>query len=145
MRVDPYLLPARSKQVIKEAEGRVRISFIDRYPHVWSRFTRQYKEYLPLLPQQSFHWPLDYRLKHIDEINKELGYEAEVCGEPGIKCTGCVSEEDLKVMGLLPPTVLGKSAQRGACCCIAAKTELLSRRMPCPHDCAYCYWKREGE
>lgn len=140
LRVDPIFLLGRAMPIVREAEGRVRISFADGYDHVRKRFKDKAPEYIPLLPSR-FHIPLDKRQEMLEAINKELGYEAEVCGEPNMECSGCVSEKDLETMGLSLPKKKGKSFQRKACTCMGIKTELLSRRGQCPHGCLYCYWK----
>ena len=109
---------------------RIRISFIDNYAHVKRRF----KELdIPVLPWD-MHARLDLRLK----IWEELG-RPEVCGEPGITCTGCVSEVDCKVLGV-EPIDIGKG-QRSHCSCLVNKKELLVDRKRCFHKCAYCYWQ----
>lgn len=139
LRVDPLLLYDKAMPILREAEGRVRISFVDGYPHVRERFNNRCKEYLPLLPS-SFHFPLAARQEVAQKVHTLLGYPPEICGEPDMSCTGCVSDLDLQALGI-GKTTSNTSHQRNACRCLAQKTELLSRRHPCPHNCAYCYWK----
>ena len=118
-----------------EKEGRLRISFLDIYPHVKEKFN---KAGIPL-PYPTFHAPLQDRLNALSQ----LPAYAEVCGEPGLPCTGCVSIRDIQALNLKLTPQTGKSTQRFACACIAEKQELLGNieRKPCPHNCLYCYWK----
>lgn len=119
--------------VASYCKGRMRISFLDMYPHVRERFI---KNNIPL-PDYSFHAPLARRKK----IWEKLGHP-EVCGEPGMLCTGCVSTQDIVAMGLDSDNISGKlGMQREACFCLAEKVELLSEKKPCSHGCLYCYWK----
>lgn len=134
LRIDPIIPTergtARARFVASHCETRMRISFLDNYPHVRRRFR---DAGLPVLGYD-FHAPLDTRT----HIWQEFG-EPEVCGEPGMKCSGCVSAKDLKVLGVeVEP---GRSKQRGACMCLAQKHELLNHRGQCKHGCLYCYWK----
>jgi hypothetical protein len=110
---------------------RVRISFMDNYPHVKARFQAAGRE--PL--KYNFHAPLADRM---EMANFFPG--AEICGEPGMECTGCVSERDLRTLGIEPPESLG-GFQREACKCLAVKRELLKHRGQCESRCLYCYWK----
>ena len=63
----------------------------------------------------------------------------EICGEPGMKCTGCISQRDLDIFGISVTETLPKNMQRPACACLGIKYELLSNKHPCAHNCAYCY------
>ena len=56
--------------------------------------------------------------------------------------SGCVGKKDLEIMGLEIPNNLLKNMQnRKGCHCLSCKTELLSCKNRCPHQCLYCYWK----
>jgi DNA repair photolyase len=134
LRVDP-ILPTKegmneARRITQQAEGRIRVSFLDGYPHVRARMS-PYRE----LPWEGLHAPLELRKTYLSE----LPAHTEVCGEPGLPCTGCVSKRDLDAMGLAGGHLGGR--QRSSCCCLAEKTELLSVRGQCPHGCLYCYWK----
>lgn len=146
LRIDPIILTMnnqmegleRAKSVFAERLGRVRISFLDIYPHVRARFAAAS---LTLNFVQDFHYPLQLRKKAAESFP-----DAEVCAEPGFKCTGCVSERDLRAMGIegqFNPDHRGW--QRQLCMCAAGKVELLNRREPCPNGCRYCYWKTAEE
>lgn len=121
----------RDLHIEQDPKTRVRISFLDNYPIVRSRFL---KAGVPQLPYQ-FHAPLSQR-KNI----AALFPDAEICGEPGFECTGCVSERDLKILGLSTDN-LATGFQRQDCRCLAAKTEIFSKRNQCQHGCLYCYWR----
>jgi DNA repair photolyase len=119
---------------------RLRVSFLDYYNHIKARLSNNHKEAADTLNsvyQGSLHAPLKVRQTLLDMLSDYT----EVCGEPGLSCTGCVSDRDLRALNLPIPPVSGKSDQRKACQCIAAKTELLNHRHPCKHGCLYCYWK----
>lgn len=111
---------------------RVRISFLDNYPHVKQRFINAGLEPLPY----NFHAPLELR----KEILK-LFPDAEVCGEPGIESIECVSEKDLGIMGIEIPKNIVKGFQRTDCKCLSVKKEVFTERKQCPNKCLYCYWK----
>jgi DNA repair photolyase len=138
LRIDPIIPTfdhvATAKKVYEELKRyntRIRISFMDNYPHVRARFQAAGLE--PL--RYNFHAPLASR--------KEMARffpGAEICGEPGMECTGCVSERDLRTLGIEPPESLG-GFQRPDCKCLAVKRELLKHRGQCASGCLYCYWK----
>lgn len=118
-----------------EKKTRVRISFLDNYTFVKQRFTD-----VGLKPlDYYFHAPIELREKIASYFP-----DAEICGEPGMKCTGCVSEKDLKILRIdtdgLNPKIGG--FQREECQCLACKIEMLSNnKIPCKSGCLYCYWK----
>jgi DNA repair photolyase len=110
---------------------RKRISFLDNYEHVKRRFKEAGLKPLPY----SFHAPLEDRKKIVEAMDYP-----EVCGEPGISCTGCVSIKDLEILKVNPPK-RGKPKQRVTCSCLSSKKELLDNRKQCAHGCLYCYWR----
>jgi hypothetical protein len=143
LRIDP-IIPLRTglataKRIYKWARGRVRISFLDMYPHVRDRLRVVYPKMLIAWDQQHGNGNLHAKLETRRKLLKAFP-GAEVCGEPNLPCTGCISQKDLDVLGL---TYDGgaTSRQRSACSCLSIKTELLDRRQPCKHGCLYCYWK----
>jgi len=111
---------------------RVRISFLDNYPHVKQRFIEAGLKSL----SYNFHASIELR----KEILK-LFPNAEVCGEPGIKSIGCVSEKDLEILGIEMPKNVVKGFQRTECQCLSVKKEIFTERKQCPNKCLYCYWK----
>lgn len=147
LRVDPVFPTERgiekAKWVLEHAKGRVRMSFFDAYPHVLDRFDKidpRLRSALTEIYQGELNAPLSLRKRYLEELEDYIHSNIEVCGEPGIACTGCVSQFDLDALNL-KGTSKGKSKQRSACACLAAKTELLTHRGQCGHRCAYCYWK----
>lgn len=55
---------------------------------------------------------------------------------------GCISRDDLTIMGIAYETNLFENPQkRTGCHCLSCKTELLRPRKQCPHNCLYCFWK----
>ena len=133
LRIDP-IIPNDSgiriaKKVLAEKQGRVRISFIDQYPHTKARF----KEAGIILPWGTFHAPIELRKKAYEKLG-----QPDICGEPDFECTGCISEKDCVILGVAPKEISG--AQRKFCACLANKKELLKDKDQCPHACLYCYW-----
>ena len=139
LRIDP-IIP--TEQTIGKAVGvfnnlsnikhRTRVSIIDNYQHVRARFERAGLNPLPF----RFHASLSERARIIN-----LFRYAEVCGEPGFKSVGCISNIDLKALDL-PLQDEDVSKQRQHCSCLGSiKTELLTKRSQCKHSCLYCYWK----
>jgi DNA repair photolyase len=141
LRIDPVVPMGAwigaSKDVAREARGRVRISFLDAYAHVRDRFRAHG---IPPPPWLGFHAPQTVREHYYEELCMIAGTRIEVCAEPGLPCSGCVGGRDLAAMGL-PGTGDPAGYQRPACQCLAEKTEVLTRRAPCPFLCVYCYWK----
>ncbi len=110
--------------------GKMRISFIDQYPHVKERFAKAGIK----LAWDSFHAPLADRIR----IWHEMG-EPEVCCEPDMPSIPCVSQEDCRILGVEPAD--GHRGQRPLCGCLANKRELLKVPPKCTYGCLYCYWK----
>ena len=111
--------------------ARVRISFMDGYPHVRKRGLK--------LRWEGMHAPLELRQERLAQLRDMFIGAIEVCGEPGLPCTGCVSAKDLKILGVSNQGSGGY--QRDTCACLANKVELLKRRGQCAHQCQYCYWR----
>jgi hypothetical protein len=145
LRIDPVIPTergvGRALRVQREAKGRVRISFLDLYRHVRKRLNEgKHFELLEELEEvygKDIHAPLKWRRQYADLFGRNV----EICGEPGLNCSGCVSLRDLQVMGLPPPEKLTISKQRKECKCLAIKTEMLKHRQRCRHQCLYCYWR----
>lgn len=116
---------------------RVRISFMDNYDHVKERFKSAGLEPLPYY----FHAPIELRKKIAAYFP-----DAEICGEPGFDCIGCVSKKDLEILNIGDGAVenydrVARSLQREECKCLGYKTEILKNKSRCSHECIYCYWK----
>ena len=134
LRIDP-IIPTpkgieKSMEVFSKNAGyRVRISFLDNYDHIKTRFRNAG---LPVL-SYDFHAPLDIRKKVWEDMGRP-----EVCAEPGLPCSGCVSKTDADILGVSIRDV--RKGQRPLCNCVVEKHELLSNKHPCTHNCLYCYW-----
>lgn len=115
-----------------EKKTRVRISFMDNYEHVKQRFVK-----VGLKPlEYYFHAQIELREKIASYFP-----DAEICGEPGMECVGCVSEKDLKILNIQEESNIG-GWQREECKCLACKIEMLNNnKRPCRGGCIYCYWK----
>jgi DNA repair photolyase len=140
LRVDPIITEysERSIKVIKSLKGtfhRLRISFLDMYPHVAERFTNGGIK----IQQKTFHSPLHERQRVLSYI-KSIFSDVEICGEPELPCTGCISVKDLAIFNIQVQSN-NRSQQRSTCHCLASKRELLSNKQRCKHQCLYCYWK----
>lgn len=133
---------------------RIRISVLDEYRHVKDRMVRRG---LPTVyPAGQFQAsPANFAYVHgrlatvRDAMKNEFGTDLKFrcCAEPMLDDpdlfihTGCVSAEDLRLMGL-PEIESGTNPQnRNGCECLSCKYELLENRHPCAHSCVYCYWK----
>lgn len=114
---------------------RLRVSFMDAYPHVRERYVKSGFCHNDIFNWEGIHAPLERRLRCL----QQLPPDTEVCGEPGIPCTGCVSLKDCVTFGIT--TNSGESSkQRPACRCLTLKHELLKNKGQCAHKCLYCYW-----
>jgi len=135
LRIDPiipgYTDPEVVKSFIKEAEGRIRISFLDLYPHV-------VKKLLTAVPDivfpSSFNYPLPVRKALWEYLGKP-----EVCGESGLPSIPCISKLDCEVLEVVPST--HRKGQRSVCNCLSNKFELCTYLPRCTYKCLYCYWK----
>lgn len=144
---EKYFLNVRNLfNVATEFQLRCRISFLDCYPHVKERFKAEgididedYANY----EYNGIHLPLDARKKWmtIFETVTDKKLPFEICGEPGLTCTGCVSKMDLDIFGLDMTSTTVEANQRIACKCLGFKKELLTNKSQCPHKCLYCYWR----
>ena len=144
LRVDPIILSPFGQE---KADGicrmvnnlsklTVRISFLDNYNHVKERFRQSSVSSLGY----DFHAPLENRVNFLKKLKLNYpNFTFEVCGEPGMECTGCISVTTCKTLTVKP--AIGYSKQRNSCACLAQKKELLNNRKQCAHGCLYCYWK----
>lgn len=146
LRIDP-IIPIQegidaAVYISNYCKGRLRISILDLYQHCQERMTIDKVQFFP-------------RLKALYGGNLHLGSglrsfilskfpNAEICGEPGFKSVGCVSELDYKALGLPLPLNSNMAKQRPSCSCLSQKKELLTNRIQCIHGCLYCYWRHWG-
>lgn len=160
IRVDP-IIPTekgldRALKVIEKSMdagfNRYRISVLDMYPHVRERFR---EANLPLPYGDRFSASRE-QMADVDKMlieavtywtehgNPSSDIHIESCAEPSLKiptAIGCISFQDLKLLGLSEPDYEISGRQRSHCLCYAGKTELLRCKHPCKHGCLYCYWK----
>ncbi len=120
---------------------RIRTSVMDGYAHAINRMNnigvkRNYSTFTA--PENTFQ-----KINEMLNIWKKAGYTIEACAEPKLNAEhiGCVNNKDAKIFGLEINTKQVNGQNRYGCLCSTAKTELLTKREQCPHQCAYCYWK----
>lgn len=132
-------------EVASNLRVRVRISFMDLYDHVVYRLkdcNENLHNYLLNAYKGKLHYPLEKRKSVLDTLKQEYPLlDFEICGEPGMECTGCVSKKDLDILGIYSDGNVELLGNRNGCCCLAMKKELLNTKGQCPHKCLYCYWK----
>lgn len=126
--------------------GRVRFSFIDVYEHIKKRyppFCTLYSGTTP--PTDAIKLAFDYLKLYRAWLGRPFQACAENFGSQAddmlVKCTGCISQEDIRLLGLQYDKELGRKGQRSSCMCLSCKTELLTNRHPCANGCLYCYWR----
>lgn len=128
---------------------RYRISFFDYYPHVRERI-KDLPQNLAIEKlnqmQPELHANIILRQSFLDMVKDYISSrggktEVEICGEPGLPCTGCLSKKDLDIFGIKLDEDPETGVQRPACACLGLKRELLNNKHPCKHNCVYCYWK----
>ena len=154
LRIDPIVPTEKGVQTAKNVLTlfsdlhipRVRISFLDMYKHVKTRFN---DNNVPL-PYDNFHASSKQRFEAFDELKSlalSLGYGKVVtCGEPGFDETPCISQEDINILELQDKITLeGRKEQRTSCSCPQNKRELIPYKErtehKCGHGCLYCYMK----
>lgn len=143
LRIDP-IIPTDNGidlavAISKRCRGRLRISILDYYKHVRTRFERANSKAFKKLNDvygDNLHLPYNRRR----DIILEFPNYVEVCGEPGIMSVGCVSAADYRAFNL-PVPLLNVGNQRPSCSCLSNKKELLNHKGQCEHKCLYCYWR----
>jgi hypothetical protein len=169
IRVDP-IVPAegaitRAAKVIRGAYARklllpdgtgarLRISVYDEYKHVKQRLHDMGKR--PFYDADRFRSTASENKQVLDMLastsqgipiyacaETKFVQQAKSCPEVNLIAQGCLSVQDLELMGIdpseAPKTVNGQS--RNGCLCLTCKHELLTNRKQCPHKCVYCYWR----
>ena len=138
--LDPKNAPGR--------HARLRVSVIDEYKHVKERMRA--RGFQPIYGD-AFYAP-ERMMRDTAQMLRTMNVPFEVCAEnllasmcPDLATVrGCVSEHDIELMGLKidPNDPMYQNPQkRKGCHCLSCKTELLTKRHPCPTKCIYCYWK----
>ena len=125
---------------------RVRISILDNYPHVRERFRQAGHIVLYNGAFQPFKEHMEMTKQVLTEMAHRFRVTFESCAEPQLACpeiipTGCISETDLRLLGLDAESHRTNPQNRNGCLCLADKKELLKRKNRCPHQCIYCYWR----
>lgn len=132
---------------LPEDKIRYRISVVDEYPHVKAR----YKEHgFEPLYGTNFYASKE-QMMLVGETLSKTPYTFGTCAEDTLASgfpntftvKGCVSKEDLEIMGIpYDPTLFENPQRRNMCHCLSCKFELLNKpRKACPHKCLYCFWK----
>ena len=125
----------------KNGIERIRYSYFDLYNHSLKRLKKLTTE---------FEIDKNYIYDYDNEIQLETlkpGLLYSACCEYNVPIwhkVGCISNEDLTVLGLFAK-FSGRSNQRMFCLCPGNKLELLNHKTRCAHQCAYCYWKDKDE
>ena len=152
IRIDPIIPTEMGLQIAQDVINaspikHFRFSVMDTYPHVRERFKKA--GIIPPYGENNFNAPtkLFENMKSWLK-NQPSNYIFECCAETqfsnlaaNIIPIGCVSENDFKLLNLPTDNLNITNAQRKTCLCVTGKTELLSNRKRCPHNCLYCYWK----
>jgi DNA repair photolyase len=145
LRVDPVFPTGRGLErafaTLRQAVpgGRVRVSFVDLYPHVRARLAQLG---IVACPWQGLHAPLGHRQDALRQMQTLVTTPIEVCAEPGLACTGCVSARDLHALGLPADDAGPSHRQRFICACLGGKREALTKfGHTCSGGCVYCYWR----
>lgn len=126
---------------------RVRISVLDEYKHVKERFKSI--GFNPIYGE-NFYAP-KAMMQAVAKTLSRYNICYETCAEKYLGDTtrferlGCVSNKDLKILGLTEQNVPVNMQNRSGCLCLSCKTELLENKCQCPHRCLYCYWRPNCE
>jgi DNA repair photolyase len=123
---------------------RIRISIVDEYPHVRER----YKQYGWKPLYNGNFGPSKAQIELVAKTLNKYPFAYEVCAEDYLsqcllncKVNGCISNTDLELMGIPVIDMPINPQNRKGCHCLSCKTELLTEKKPCPHQCVYCFWK----
>lgn len=170
LRIDPIVPTAEGLKLVKRvlngaaARGflnsafRVRISVIDEYRHVKDRYAelgvapaygptnfsatdKQFRDVVEMLwPYHDlrgivFETCAEERLSQVAKTALEFDKSSLL-----MRC-GCVSRQDLDIMGLDYDKDFVNPQGRNGCLCLGCKVELLENKRRCPNQCLYCYWR----
>lgn len=150
VRIDPIIpttegLHTAQKVIDASPIKHFRISALDAYPHVRSRFKTLN---IPLPYGENFQPSEEqFHMMRMWLARQNMNYIFDVCAEPhlaglpNVRAIGCVSDDDIMRLNLPVNNISIGGYQRKDCLCLSCKHELLSNKKRCTHSCAYCYWK----
>ncbi len=160
LRIDP-LIPTedcllKTKEMIDYFNSlnlgvdRFRISVLDEYKFVKERLLKEgmnpfygFYDFRASIPQFELVYKM---LSSYDFIYETCAEDFLAKKHPDIfKINGCLSNKDLNLMGFESIKVGENPQNRPGCHCLNIKEELLIPRKECPHNCIYCFWRRNGE
>lgn len=126
--------------------ARVRFSVLDEYRHVKERLKTLGKE--PFYPDGNFQASISQKSNTVRALST-YPFTFESCAEDWaadgngkFAAKGCVSTDDIELMGLEPSVSFTENMQRRrGCHCLSCKTELLGKKKQCSNQCVYCYWR----
>ena len=143
MKVDTVM---RYFMILNTGVTRIRVSIVDEYRHVKERYRA--KGWSPLYGDN--FGPSQPQIDMVINQLEKYPYTFETCAENRLarnssQCSivGCISNKDLELMGLPQVSMSENPQNRNGCHCLSCKTELLTERKPCLHQCVYCFWKGE--
>lgn len=154
LRIDPIFPSEKGLNRIKDVLNyfmslntgvtRIRVSIVDEYRHVKERYRQ--RGWTPLYGDN--FGPSASQVNMVADTLRQYSFIYETCAEQALSFTfsqcliqGCISNADLRIMGL-PEIFMSENPQnRKGCHCLSCKTELLTERKPCLHQCVYCFWK----
>ena len=130
---------------LPEDKIRYRMSIVDEYNHVKERYKA-----LGISPLYSGFKSSAEQVNMVATTLMQYPYKFATCAEDYLATNypetfyigGCISKEDLKIMGLpMDESMYENPQKRTGCHCLSCKTELLTPRVKCEHNCVYCFWK----
>lgn len=135
---------------------RVRVSILDEYTHVKQRFRDAGLPTVYGEGNTAEFFLMTRTAIALHNLHKEYGISFYTCAEPKLIkflkamhgedqkvciAQGCISNEDLVILGLPEVDLPVNMQKREGCLCLSCKTELLKNKTRCPNGCLYCYWK----
>lgn len=156
LRIDPIFPTEKGLNRVKETLNyfmslntrvtRIRVSIVDEYKHVKKRYRQL--GWNPIYGDA--FGPSVEQIKAVADVLAQFPqYTFETCAENKLaditancRVQGCISNVDLWLMGLSEVNLSENPQNRVDCHCLSCKTELLTERKQCPHQCVYCFWKQ---
>lgn len=131
---------------LPENEIRYRMSIVDEYPHVRERYA---EANLQPLYNGNFY-PSYNQLNQVGDALSKFPYKFATCAEDKLatkfpntfEIKGCISKDDLAIFDIdYDPALFENPQRRSGCHCLSCKTEMLTPRLKCSHNCLYCFWR----